>query len=448
MVKVFLFFVAESIDFLHNRPSNLFMKAADLKPSPKNPRKITDDQLSRLDKSLNEFGDLGCIVYNTQTKRIVSGHQRTKIIPKESDIVIEQEYEIPTETGTTAIGYILHKGEKYKYREVDWPETKELAANLAANKQGGEFDYSILPDVLLELDGANVDWDLTGFELDEIEDLLAPFKVEDGLTDEDSVPEVKQSFVKRGDVYLLGNHRLMCGDSTSIDAVEKLMNGEKADMVFTDPPYGMALDASYKNMAINSSKYKTKRIPHNNVIGDHEDFHPELINSIFSYFLNCKEMFLFGADYYSELIPDKNSGSWVVWDKRQNESGANLDGMFGSSFELCWSKAKHSRDIARIIMSSGYMNKNSKEDKRVHPTQKPVALVEWFFKKWGDETKSVVDLFGGSGSTLIACEKTNRKCFMMELDEHYCQVIIERWQNFTGKQATLESRDESLAELT
>ena len=140
------------------------MKASDLSPNPKNPRKISKEQLLRLEKSLGELGDLGCIVFNRRTKRLCSGHQRFKIIPKESDIVIEEEFEEPSSVGTVALGYILYRGEKFKYREVDWDETTEMVANLAANKHGGEFDFSILPDVLLELDAANVNWDLTGFE--------------------------------------------------------------------------------------------------------------------------------------------------------------------------------------------------------------------------------------------------------------------------------------------
>ena len=147
------------------------------------------------------------------------------------------------------------------------------------------------------------------------------------------------------------SHRLMCGDSTSITDVEKLMNGNKADMVFTDPPYGMNLDTDYSSMKseifkgwIGGKKYEQGMV---------DDFSPEMISTILTIFGYVKEIFLWGADYFAELLPNKNDGSWVVWDKRANgdddlEKDLSSDKMYGSCFELCWSKNKHKRDIARI----------------------------------------------------------------------------------------------------
>ena len=140
------------------------------------------------------------------------------------------------------------------------------------------------------------------------------------------------------------------------------------------------------------------------------EIYQHFINIVFSMFGYCKEIFLWGGDYYSDLLIDKNKGSWVVWDKRQ-EGG--MDKLFGSSFELCWSKAKHKREIARILWA-GYFGMSVEDTKtRTHPTQKPVKLVSWFFNKYGNQDDIVLDLFGGSGSTLIACEQLNRKCYMM-----------------------------------
>lgn len=257
--------------------------------------------------------------------------------------------------------------------------------------------------------------------------------------DEDFVPEVKFPITRRGDIWLLGDHRLMCGDSTMIDDVERLMNGERADMVFTDPPYGMSLDADYSKMPISPSG--AKPLKHRDILGDDEDFSEDLINTIFT-FDNCREMFIFGADYFAELLPYKNDGSWIVWDKRVTE---NFDRMIGSAFELCWSKNKHKREIARFnnTLYSGEADAKNK----IHPTQKPIKLIEWFFDKWCEGLSKCVDLYLGSGSTMIACENKDKACFGMELDEHYCDVIINRWQKYTGKSATLELTGQSYEEL-
>jgi DNA modification methylase len=160
-----------------------------------------------------------------------------------------------------------------------------------------------------------------------------------------------------------------------------------------------------------------------NVIGDAEDFSPELITSIFENFSYTKEIFIWGADYFSELLPNKNTGSWIVWDKRK-EGGT--DKLFGSSFELCWSKAKHKRDIARILWA-GYFGMGGEDTKtRIHPTQKPVELARWFFERWGKDGDIVVDVFAGSGFSIVACENLSRKCRAIEISPNYCAVILER----------------------
>lgn len=153
--------------------------------------------------------------------------------------------------------------------------------------------------------------------------------------------------------------------------------------------------------------------------------------------LNVKETFLWGADYFAELLPNKNDGSWIVWDKRANgnddiEEDYSSDKMYGSCFELCWSKNRHKREIARVKWAGIFGMSNQDQNKRFHPTQKPLELCNWFIKKYSDDNNSILDLFGGSGSTLIACEQLNRNCYMMELDPHYISVIIERYINFTG----------------
>jgi DNA modification methylase len=247
--------------------------------------------------------------------------------------------------------------------------------------------------------------------------------------DADAIPEKVDAITKPGDLWILGEHRLLCGDSTVKENVERLMAGEKADMVFTDPPYGMNLDTDYSKMGGTGLK-------HAKVIGDNADFKPELITSIFN--IESKETFIFGADYFAQLLPNRNEGSWVVWDKRSkgDDMVGITDGQFGSDFELCWSKNKHKRELARVLRPTGYYAART-DDRACHPTQKPIALAEWFFERWGEETALVVDPYLGSGSTLIACEKTNRKCYGMEIDPHYCDVIVKRFETFSGKKVEL-----------
>ena len=253
-------------------------------------------------------------------------------------------------------------------------------------------------------------------------------------TDPDDVPEAPEDpITKPGDLWILGDHRLLCGDSTNPQHVERLMDGKKADMVFTDPPYGMDLDTDYSKMGDHGKSYKA-------VIADDEQYNAGFLLSTFAY---CKEIFLWGADYYVETLGRQypKLGSWIVWDKYSDqERHGLLDGKFGSAFETCWSKTQHKRELARVLVTTNYTAHG--DETRVHPTQKPVALAEWFFERWGNAGDLVVDLYGGSGSTLIACEKTSRHCRMMELDPAYCDVIVKRWSDFTGREAILAPQEE------
>jgi DNA modification methylase len=329
----------------------------------------------------------------------------------------------------------------------DMTDAQIKAFRLSVNKVAelAEWDNELLGLEIMDLKDMGFDIDVIGFDADEI-NALFPEEPTAGLTDEDAVPEAPAVPVTvEGDVWLLGRHRLMCGDSTSIDAVDRLMAGQKADMVFTDPPYGMFLSTDYDSMFAKDAKHRKTGKRFDEVKGDHEDFDPDFINNVFAAFGYCKEIFLWGADYYVDLIPERNKGSWVVWDKRCDEK---MDKVVGNTFELCWSKAKHKRMVARILWSGHHGMQKDDAKKRIHPTQKPVELVVWFFDYYSmQEKRVVVDLFGGSGSTLIACEKTARDCRMMELDPKYCDVIIKRWQDFTGQQATLEATGQTYDEL-
>jgi len=222
---------------------------------------------------------------------------------------------------------------------------------------------------------------------------------------------------------IIGGHRLLCADSTDKDAVAKLMDGKKADMVFCDPPYGIRLETDYSKLTSENSFASGKK--HSKVIGDDKEYDPTHIFDQLGY---CNEIFLWGADYYRKYIPI--GGSWMVWDKREGE---NADKGFGSNFELLWSKQNHKRCILRYKWF-GFFTAGEKRE-YLHPTQKPVEMLRQVISPYCKDNGLVVDLFLGSGSTLIACEKTNRICYGIELDPIYCDVIIKRWEDYTGKKA-------------
>lgn len=302
----------------------------------------------------------------------------------------------------------------------DWSSDQVKAYALADNRSAelAVWDEQVLASQLLELQQAEFDIELLGFELpvEELAEIV-----------EDEIPEQVEPKSNLGDVWQLGRHKLICGDSSDEATVNKLMNGDKAKIVYTDPPYGMNLDTDYTQMGSNRS--------YDSVIADDKQFNARFLLNYFSY---CKEIFLWGADYYVETLDRKypELGSWLIWDKYSDTERAGLlDGKFGSGFETVWSKAKHARQLVRVLVTTNYTARG--DETRVHPTQKPVELSAWFINKFTKPSDLLVDLYGGSGSTLIACEQTNRICFMMELDPKYVDVIIARWEKLTGQTAEL-----------
>jgi DNA modification methylase len=372
------------------------------------PRK-NDHAVDKVAAAIREFGFRVPICAKSDGT-VVDGHLRLKAAKK---------------LGLTEVPVILAD---------DMSEAQIKAFRLSVNKVAelADWDNDLLALEFDELREMGFDLTLTGFEPDEI-GALFPEQGTEGLTDEDAVPEVpEQPVTVEGDVWLLGRHRLMCGDSTSIDAVERLMDGRKADMVFTDPPYGIAYSSS--KFDGNKAGVTNKRNKAEMIIGDGDNFDPSFLVQMFK---GAKEMFVWGYQYY----PDKlGRGGIIVWNKKRETEAANPHG----DFELCWSRRE--RNKMCWLQWGGFKNKEKGED-RLHTTQKPVALALWFFENWGNGLVCVVDLFGGSGSTLIACEKTARDCRMMELDPKYCDVIIKRWQDFTGQQATLEATGQTYDEL-
>lgn len=397
---LFLFFGGECVEIVKKQIDSLI-------PADYNPRKDltpSDPEYQRLKRSVEEFGYVEPVIYNKRSGVVVGGHQRLKVLK---------------ELGFKEIDCV----------EIDIDETQEKALNIALNKISGSWDDVKLKELLTELTDLDYDVELTGFTVSELESLevIVPPKPKDIVEDDyDPLQEVPKR-VARGEIWVLGEHRLMCGDSTCKDDVEKLMNGEKADMVFTDPPYGMNLNTDYSGMSGNGRKGKT----YSKVIGDNDDFKDELITCIFKFF-DCKEIFLWGVDYYFDLIPNFKDGTLTVWDKTLQTNG---DAGYNSEFELMWSKTPHKKEVIHFNWFR-YFGLSSQDIKtRVHPTQKPLQVIQPYIEKYSNENQIVADVYGGSGSTLIACEQLGRKCRMMELDEHYCDVIINRWEVLTGKKA-------------
>jgi DNA modification methylase len=361
-------------------------------PNPTNPRIIKDDKFKKLVKSIDEFPqmlELRPIVVDSNMV-VLGGNMRLKACIaaglKEVPIIVADNL-----TEQQQAEFIIK--DNVGFGEWDW----DLLAN--------QWDVEALEDWGLELP-----FDNTPVLEAEEDDYEAPSEI--------------QTDIVLGDLIEIGQHRLLCGDSTDSDAVARLMHGQKADMVYTDPPYGMFLDTDYSEIkGSKNAKISGGGKSYSKVIGDHNDFTPELIHTIFACFSDVKDIFIWGADYFAELIPDKNDGSWIVWDKRGSE---DADKIVGSSFELCWSKEKHKRLIARIKWMGAFGSADARN--RVHPTQKPIKLAEWFFNQWGNTDDLIADLFLGSGTTMVAAHQLGRKCYGMELEPKYCQVIVDRMQ--------------------
>jgi len=345
------------------------------------------------------------------------------------------------------VGHTRHQAakllglEKVPVLVADLPPTKAKAYRIADNRlnEDSEWDMGLLNIEFTDLLDNNFEMENLGFDDKELERLIVGD--EKGLTDDDEVPELpKEPKAKLGDIYQLGEHRLMCGDSTKESDIIKLMNGQKAEMVFTDPPYGMFLETDYskikgseKSIGFKGNKKGNK---YNKILGDNEDFTDLLISNIFKNFKYCKEIFIWGSDYFVDLLPNYGKdGSWFVWNKRSSE--AQQKGI-GNCFELLWSKKKHKRIVYNFEWF-GFLSKDDPKEarNRLHPSMKPTILLTKIIQSYSEKNNLIADIYLGSGSTLIACEKTNRKCFGMELDPIYVDVIIKRWEDYTGKKAEL-----------
>jgi DNA modification methylase len=367
-------------------------------PYAKNSRTHDDAQVAQIAASIKEFGWTNPILVDGE-RGIIAGHGRLLAARK---------------LGMTEVPVIELK---------DLTPTQKKAYIIADNRLAlnAGWDDQLLTIELNELLADKFSLDLLGFNADELNALLNPVEINEGLVDEDEVPEPPpEPITKLGDVWILGNHRLMCGDSTSIDAVDKLMESQRSDMVFTDPPYNVAFNGRSGKFDI----IKNDNLPKEEFDAFIKDWLQTFnVNKPNSYYICCNWAF------YGLMQLELKPKVCIVWAKnvfglgrgyRHQHEFIIFDGLIDPDI-------KNESDLWQI----------AKDTKYKHPTQKPVALSERAIKNSTKPNNIVLDYFGGSGSTLIGCEKTGRKARVMELDPIYCDVIVKRWENYTGKTAVL-----------
>lgn len=390
-----------------------------LKAAEYNPRKDLkpeDEEYQKIKKSILEFGYVAPVIVNSDMT-VIGGHQRLKVLK---------------ELGYTEIECNI----------VDLDKNKEKALNIALNKISGEWDNAKLEELLADLKETDIDLDLTGFSFDEVDDILKDItgSKEDDFDIDQALNEIEEPVSKAGDIWILGKHRLMCGDSTVKENVDKLMNNNKADMVFTDPPYLMNFDGNVNRDGSKSFNAVHGKIKNDNMNREEGDqFILKMFEMIKGYnkgaYYVC--FYRLGLDYIFRALDKLNNRykALIIWNKG-NGTLSNSDYM--SKYEPIvygWF-ASHLFYGDRSNFDIWDIERTKKND--LHPTMKPVDLVVEAIKNSSKIEDLVLDLFGGSGTTLIAAEQTKRTCYMMELDPKYCDVIIKRWESLTGEKAILE----------
>ena len=371
------------------------VKISKVKGNPNNPRIIKNDKFKKLVRSIQEFPEM------------------LKLRP----IVVDEDFMVLG--GNMRLKASKDAGLKEVWIEVAEGLTEEQKKEFIVkdNVGFGEWEWDMLAN---EWDSVQLaEW---GLDVWENEDDKEP---EAGLIEDDEIPEVKESKVKRGDIWQLGEHRVMCGDSTSTDDVAKLMNGEKADMVFTDPPYGVNFKSNFRK---NKETFS--------VLKNDDTFLNFLPSLNFAtkentpwFIWTSQQVYPIWRNMFNEFYK-----STIIWHKKGGGMG-DLKSDYCPDYEMAIYCIKGKPEfINNRPMAVWNINKDNPSS-YIHPTQKPVELPTYAMAHFLKSNTLIIDLFLGSGSTLIAAEKTNRKCYGMELDEKYCDVIIERWEQFTGQKA-------------
>lgn len=414
-----------------------------LKADPKNPRYIDKKDFEKLKTLLKEFGDLSGIVKNLTTGELVGGHMRINAFRDmggDAKIQVTQKFETPTRTGTVAIGYVILDGEMFTYREVSWPAEKQSAANIAANRAGGDFDKDLLAQVVYELSQLENSEELLGLtalaedEVNKLLDMVGANGESDPADDEaPEVDTVNPPVSKLGEIYQLGNHRLMCGDSTDFGAVSDLVDGTEIAMVWTDPPYNAAFSGRSGNHEVimnDEMKPEEFKVFLKSFFEILYSIAPESTKYI------CTDWKMYPMVYEYLQKPS----ACIVWVK-------NMFGMGGGY--------RHQHEL---IVFEGSLEANDQSDvweiKRDngadydHPTQKPVELSSRAIVNSSKRGDAVLDFFSGSGSSLIACEKTSRIFYGMELDPKYCDVIRKRYAKHTNQELNWQEATPVIQEAT
>ncbi len=358
--------------------SKLEVNKGQVEGIPSNPRRLDDDAFAKLKKSIEERPGMLALrelcVYPHGNKFVVlGGNMRLR-----------------------AMRELKYKEAPCKVIPEDTPLDELKAFVVVDNSSFGAWDYDALAN---EWDDLPLqDWGVPAWETKD--EPAAPEVKEDDFNEDAEV----ETRCNPGDIWQLGEHRLMCGDSTDAAQVALLMNGETIDLLMTDPPYGINAD----KMTMGTGKQEYER-------GKWDETRPDIrpMLSIAKY--TC----IWGGNYFADVLPANND--WLCWHK-------NNDGLSFSEFELAWTN--FGRNCRHITHHWG-------DEKKLHITMKPVEVIAWAIRQTKEDCKTILDLFGGSGTTLIASEQLGRRCFMMERDPHFCDVIISRWETFTGKTAQL-----------
>lgn len=384
------------------------IKITEIIPSEYNPRQISETEYQKLADSINEFGFVDPIIINLKNNHIIGGHQRYDVLLN-TYIQDNTKYNELNIIQLGDIGWIFPDTD-LTIKNTDY----EKALNLALNKISGEWDTDKLETIFNDLNLNDFDLDLTGFDNIDFEELdinieTLPLEPEDTLEEDHYKPEDEiQVTVKKGDYYQLGRHRLLCGDSTKKEDILKLVDNNRIDMIFTDPPYGMNC---VSRSAVLSEKYKTDILNDDTNEVAIKSF--QLANELYPDIIHI----WWGSNYFTEALP--SAEGWLVWNKNNGASDQ-------TDCELAYTNL---RTVVRMFTMA------SEKKNRVHPTQKPLRLYEAIFNKFHNKGtfNTILDLFGGGGSTLIFAEQTGRTCYMMELDPYYCQIILDRYCDLTGE---------------